>query len=361
MLGSPQEAALYISVFGASTGVKRRKGNVWYKDSMQPHKPPLGALRLVPEYHHRVWGGQHLKPDAEEPVGEAWLIYEEDKVASGPHKGRTLAELAELYGKELLGERVAGQTGSRFPLLIKILDCGEWLSLQVHPNDEQAIELEGPGHFGKTEAWHVLDAEPGAKLISGIKPGTAPDSLAEAIRKGTLVELVQYIEVQKGDTILMHAGTVHALGPSLLIYEVQQTSDITYRIYDWDRPQKGDRKLHIEQSVAVADPTMSGEVHRARGPLRDGDRKQLICCNYFTLELIGAETTLIELDTEGETFHALTVIEGEMQVECTSWSEKLGVYDSLVVPASAGAYTLKPLGKYRALKSSVEPTDDVSS
>ncbi|MDQ5825436.1 MAG: class I mannose-6-phosphate isomerase [Chloroflexota bacterium] len=328
---------------------------------MQPHTQPLGALRLVPQYHDRVWGGKYLKPDAEEPVGEAWIVSEEDEVASGPHEGRTLAEIAEEYGEALLGRLVTSQTDSRFPLLVKLLDCGDWLSLQVHPNDEQAVELEGPEHFGKTEAWHVLEAEPGARLISGVKPGTPPESLAEAIREGTVVELAQYLDVQKGDTILTHAGTVHALGPGLLIYEVQQTSDITYRIYDWDRPQANGRKLHIEQSVTVSNPGMTGEVCRMPHPLRDGDRHRLVCCDYFTLELLSAERQKIELDTGGETFHALTVIEGEMQVEGDGWREELGKYDSVVVPASAGKYTVKPLGKFQALKSSVEPTDDLST
>jgi mannose-6-phosphate isomerase len=326
---------------------------------MQPHKPTLGALRLVPEYHHRVWGGQHLQSNADKPIGEAWLVYEQDKVASVPHEGRTLAELAEEHGEALIGRRVMAQTGPRFPLLIKILDCADWLSLQVHPNDEQAAELEGPEHFGKTEAWYVLEAEVGARLISGIETGTSPESLAKAIREGKVVALAQYIDVGKGDTILMHAGTVHALGPGLLIYEVQQTSDITYRIYDWDRPLEGGRKLHIEQSVAVSNPEMKGDVTPAPKPLRDGQREQLVCCDYFTLELIGSETQPVELDTGGETFHALTVTEGEMQVEGEGWSEKLGQYESVVVPASVGAYTLRPLGRSQALKSSVELTDDV--
>lgn len=308
----------------------------------------------MPEHHQRVWGGRHLDAEADPPIGEAWIVYEQDKVASGPHEGRTLAELAEEYGESLLGKSVAAQTGSRFPLLIKILDCADWLSLQVHPNDEQAAELEGPEHFGKTEAWFVLDAEPGARLISGIKPGTPPDVLAEAIREGKLVELVECIEVAKGDTILMRAGTVHALGPGLLIYEVQQTSDITYRIYDWDRPQSGGRKLHIEQSAAVSNPEMSGEVHRAPQSLEDGDRETVTTCEYFTLELLASESRTIELDTKGETFHAVTVIEGEMQVEGSGWSEKLGRYDTVVVPASTGSYTVRPLGKSQALKSSVE-------
>lgn len=321
---------------------------------MTKSKQLLGPLRLEPEYHKRVWGGHHLKPDSGDLIGEAWVVHEHNKVASGPLRGRTLAELAEEYGEELLGSRVVGATSSRFPLLIKLLDCADWLSLQVHPNDAQAVKLEGPGHFGKTEAWHVLGAEPGAQLISGLKPGTLPETLALAIRGGTVIELAQYLDVQRGDTLMTHAGTVHALGPGLLIYEVQQTSDITYRIYDWDRPQNAGRELHLAQSVAVADATRSGQVYRPERPLRDGEVHNLTCCDFFTLELLGAETQSIQLDTAGRTFHVLTVIEGRMRVSGEGWVEELALYDTLLLPASLGMYTVEPLTKFQALKASEE-------
>lgn len=321
---------------------------------MTENKPRISPLRLEPEYHKRVWGGRHLKPGSDEPVGEAWIVHEGNKVASGPFSGCTLAEIAEEQGEDLLGTRVVERTGSRFPLLIKLLDCAEWLSLQVHPNNEQALKLEGPGHCGKTEAWHVLGAEPGARLISGLKPGTLPEDLEAAIRRGTIVELAQYMAVQRGDTVMTHAGTVHALGPGLLIYEVQQTSDITYRIYDWDRPAHAGRELHIEQSVAVSDANRTGEMYRQERPLKDGEEHSLTCCEFFSLALLSAEKELIHQDTAGQTFHALTVIEGETRVVGQGWVEQLGLYDTLLLPASTGQYTVKPLGKFQALKASVE-------
>jgi mannose-6-phosphate isomerase len=321
---------------------------------MADDKMNAGAIRLVPEYHERVWGGQHLKPDSPRPIGEAWIVHEHDRVASGPYEGKTLGELADKYGEQLLGDVPAKLTGNRFPLLIKLLDCAQWLSLQVHPNDKQAVELEGPGHFGKTEAWYVLDAEPGARLISGIKPGTSPEVLAEAIRNGTLIQHVQYLDVERGDTVMTHAGTVHALGPGLFIYEVQQTSDITYRIYDWDRPRNEGRKLHIEQSVAVSDPARCGESFRPDRPIGDGERQSLARCDYFALELLSGESRTISLDTGGRSFHLLTVIEGRMRVVGEGWSEELGLYDTAIVPAAAGAYRVEPVGSYKALKASVE-------
>jgi mannose-6-phosphate isomerase len=248
---------------------------------------------------------------------------------------------------------VARQTGERFPLLIKLLDCAQWLSLQVHPNDEQAARLEGPGYFGKTEAWHVLEAVPGAQLIAGVKPGTRAVALSDAIRSGTILDISQYITVHAGDSIFMRAGTVHALGPGLLVYEVQQTSDLTYRVFDWNRPQTGRRVLHIEKSLAVVDPNARAEA-RPCPPVPDGGRQVLVTCPYFTLEVLAAHSQEIPLDTLGQTFHALTVIEGAARLLIGEQTLALNRYQSAVVPADVGAYTLQPLGSCRVLKSSVE-------
>ena len=220
------------------------------------------ALQLVPEYRDYVWGGQRLRPGR--LTAEAWVVYEGDRIASGPLAGRTLAEVAAGDPAGLLGERAVRRTGTRFPLLIKILDCAQWLSLQVHPDDECAVRLEGPGHFGKTEAWHVLDAGPGSQIIAGMRPETTAEALAQAIRGGTILDWVQYQEVRPGDTVFMPTRTIHAYGPGLLLYEVQQTSDITYRVFDWNRPMTRGRILHIDKSLAVADPV--GLRAREAGP-----------------------------------------------------------------------------------------------
>src|SRR5205085_5578966 len=164
----------------------------------------LPALRLSPAYRERVWGGRRLAPNAAgraAPVGEAWLVHERNRVATGRQAGSTLAEVAAGLGEALLGRRAAARTGARFPLLIKLLDTADWLSLQVHPDDAQAARLEGPGQFGKTEAWHILEAAPGAELICGLRPGTTPDPLAADIRKGTIHEPAQRPAARAGDTL----------------------------------------------------------------------------------------------------------------------------------------------------------------
>ena len=313
--------------------------------------PGLGGLRLEPRFSERVWGGQRLKP-SDPPIGEAWIVWEENRVATGPFLGRTLAELAREHGPELLGRKVVEQTGPRFPLLIKLLDTAEWLSLQVHPQDEQAVQLEGPGHFGKTEAWHILDAEPGAQLICGLKSGTPRAAVEQAIRDGSVLDWVQYLQVQPGDSVFVHGGTIHALGPGLLLYEVQQTSDITYRVYDWDRPATAGRVLHIDKSLAVTDPD-SGGTRLPAPPIERGSAR-LLACPYFALDLLAGQTEGIGLNTRGESFHAITVIDGSAHVEGQGWRETLGRFETVVVPAEAGQYRVEGAGPFRALKALVE-------
>ena len=305
-------------------------------------------LKLSPEFREYVWGGDRLRP-GHNPTAEAWVVWEGDRIETGELAGMTLGEGAIEFGADLLGSRVFSRTQLRFPLLVKLLDCAQWLSVQVHPNDEQAIKLEGPGQFGKTEAWHILDSQPDAKLIAGLKPGTSADELADAIRNGTVTEHSQYVSVSQGDTVFMPAGTLHALGPGLLVYEVQQTSDWTYRVYDWGRPQTETRRLHIEKSIAVTRPDFTAPVI-PMPVIGDGTRDELVQCEYFTLELLAASSHLIELDTQNETFHAITVIEGKARLQSENESIELEKFQTALVPASLGKYQFQPLGNCRALK-----------
>jgi mannose-6-phosphate isomerase len=307
-------------------------------------------FQLIPEYRDYVWGGQRLRPG--QLTAEAWIVYEGDRIANGPLQGRTLAEAAQELGVDLLGEEVVRRAGARFPLLIKILDCNEWLSVQVHPNDEQARQMAGPDQFGKTEAWHILAADAGAQLIAGVKAGTSAETLAAAIRNGTIVDHARYHAAHTGDSIFMPAGTLHALGPGFLVYEVQQTSNITYRIFDWNRPASAGRALHLEQAVAVTNPQSTGRLQPI-GDLRPDDQRQLIQCPYFTLELLTAQSQSLALDTHGASFHAITVIDGQGAIECEGERIVLHRFETVLVAAKAGAYRLQPIGSVRALKASV--------
>lgn len=308
-------------------------------------------LKLEPAYRDYVWGGDRLRPGID-PTAEAWVVWEGDVIQSGTLAGKTLGEVATQFGDAFLGAKATSRTGTRFPLLIKLLDCAQWLSLQVHPNDEQAVALEGAGQFGKTEAWHILASEPDARLIAGLQPSTSPETLAESIRNGTIIDHVQYAKVKQGDTVFMPAGTLHALGPGLLVYEVQQTSDWTYRVYDWGRPATEKRPLHIEKSVEVTRADFTAPVIPIP-EYGDGTRHTLIECEYFTLELLSAKSKPIALDTKNESFHAVTVIEGKAALQAGDEQVQLEKFQTAVVPASLGGYQFKPLENCIALKSSV--------
>lgn len=308
-------------------------------------------LKLLPSYRDYVWGGDRLRP-GHTPTAEAWVVWEEDQIDSGPLAGKTLGEAAVEFGDSLLGTKAVTHTGTRFPLLIKLLDCAQWLSLQVHPNDEQAVRLEGPGQSGKTEAWHILEAKPDATLIAGLKPGTSAESLASSIRDGSIIDHVQYALVKAGDTVFMPAGTLHALGPGLLVYEVQQTSNWTYRVYDWGRPANEARPLHIEKSIQVARPDVETPVI-PMPECGNGTQEKLIECEYFLLEMLCSSTETIFLDTKGESFQAITVIEGQAVLRSGEESISLDKFQTAVVPASTGRYQVDPVSSCRLLKSSL--------
>lgn len=310
-------------------------------------------LTFTPAIRTYVWGGQTLLsfagPDVVQdgtPIAEVWAIYEENPVTSGIFAGRALAELVREYPNEILGKVVVSRGIQRFPLLIKLLDCASWLSLQVHPNDEQAVELEGPTFMGKTEAWHILEAAPLAQLIAGIKQGTSLENLHAAIGNEKILDLVEYHNVEADDTIFMPAGTIHALGPGLLVYEVQQTSDLTYRVFDWNRPLTNGRALHIEKSISVTDPFSQGRITRQPGA--GNSSIELVYCPYFLLEKLSNSQ---ERDTRGESFHALTVIDGGGYISTLDQKIPLHKFETILVPAVCGTYRLD--GDFQILCASI--------
>ena len=296
------------------------------------------AFQLEPVYREYVWGGRRLRPEAER-TAESWVVYAGDRIVTGALSGLTLEEAAQQQGAALLGTIPFGQTGARFPLLIKLLDCADWLSLQVHPDDRLALELEGAGQFGKTEAWHFIESSPDAQILCGLTPGTPTSVMDEAIRAGTLLEHMRRLDVQTGSTIFIPAGMIHALGPGLLVYEVQQTSDWTYRVYDWGRPATPQRPLHIEKSIAATNVDLSSDL--LPSPAGAG-LHGLVHCPYFTLEMLSSSGEVLDLAVDGSSFHALTVIAGGTLVEGAGWRLQLDRFQTALVPADAGAYRLSP-------------------
>lgn len=306
----------------------------------------LYPMLLEPTLHTRVWGGRrladqlHKQLPTDEPYGEAWELHDSARVVNGVFAGQTLGDLVHTHSAALIGAHHNPAEG--FPLLAKFLDAADWLSIQVHPDDAFARQLENQPR-GKTEAWYVVDAKPGAKLVIGVQPGTPREAIAQAIQANTLDQLVEYAEVQAGDGLYMPAGTIHALGPGLLIYEIQQSSDVTYRLYDWGRVglDGKPRDLHIEKSLIVARTDQLPSITHAS----DGQTVTVFAGDYFQTLRHHLNGETITLDTGGKVFHALTVIEGHFTVKAADGTLSFETGQTVLIPASVGEYELGGSGQ----------------
>ncbi len=242
----------------------------------------MAPFRLAPFFSPRVWGREHLRPwyaetGTVERVGEAWLTGPSCVVQTGPDAGTRLEDLVALRGGELLGSSASSADLERpeFPLLIKLLFPEDKLSVQVHPDDREAHAMQ-MGR-GKTECWYVLEAEPDSTVALGLRPGTTPEQVRSGVANGTLEQLLNQVPVSPGEMVFVDAGTVHAIGPGLVLLETQQMSDITFRMYDYGRP----RELHLDQALAVMKTsTRAGKI--APRPMPGFTR--LIDERYFTVD-----------------------------------------------------------------------------
>lgn len=302
----------------------------------------LYPLKLKPTLHVKVWGGCRLKTHlnktlpTDEPYGESWELHDTSIVINGPLAGKSLRELTRTCGVELIGSGNDPQAG--FPLLAKFIDADQWLSIQVHPNDQQALELEGEPR-GKTEAWIVVHAEQGARLVAGARPGTSRDEVAQAIRGNRLEELVRYAAVRNGDALSIPANTLHALGPGLLIYEIQQSSDTTYRLYDWNRRglDGQPRQLHIDKGLQVADLDHAPNVRRPASDLIvDGEHFKT-----WRHELMQDVRTV----KTGGAFQALTCLEGAIEASVAGCPAiTLAKGETGLIPACFDEFALNGVG-----------------
>ncbi|MEA2026063.1 MAG: type I phosphomannose isomerase catalytic subunit [Chloroflexota bacterium] len=310
----------------------------------------MHPFRIQPDLRPRVWGGTRLTPAGAAPIGEAWLAGPSSQVVGGAAPGATLDELAALHGARLTGGDAS--TADRFPLLAKILDPAHWVSVQVHPNDEQARRLEGPDAVGKTEAWYVIEAAPDAEVLLGARPSVRPEAVRQALRDGGLTGLLRRFRVAAGEAYLVPAGTLHAIGPGVLAYEIQQPSDITYRCDDWGRPPSAGRPLHIEQALACLRPTPWTE--RIRSSAGSDPRGLLIDCEHFVVEYLRlGRDGAVPCDLGMASVHVLTAVTGSAVVRGAGWEERLDRFETLVVPADAGSYQVVVPGD--ALRSAPAP------
>lgn len=322
-------------------------------------KSSLYPLLLTPTIKNYIWGGQKFKqfsdpndhaetPDSNPlPIAEVWAIYDQNLIRNGVFAGKQLSEIVRQMPDDFLGEVSYNCDDKRFPLLIKLLDCKEWLSVQVHPGDQEAKLLEGPGFHGKTESWFFLDTDTGAEIIAGTLPGIEQKEIQEAIANHHVMEIVKSHKMYKNDYIFIEAGTIHALGPGLTVYELQQSSDLTYRVYDWDRPATAGRPLHLEKSAEASKPIMIDPIH-LKGNEYGFGRQKIITCPYFELEHINNKKGTLHLDTENHNFHALTIIEGNAELDYKGQLYKLKKYESILLPACLGDYQMR--GQFTILK-----------
>lgn len=301
-----------------------------------------------------VWGGQRLGthlgkhlPGAE-AYGESWEISDHplhlSRIASGPEKGRTLRELMESESVALLGAAAASH--HQFPLLVKFLDACGWLSVQVHP-DERAVRQLLPGEASKTEAWFVLDAQPGSRIYAGLQPGMTEHRMRSALQTGSVSDCLHSFTPRPGDCVFLRAGTVHAVGGGVLMAEVQQTSDATFRLFDWNRDAHGKpRELHIEQALA--------SMHWDQGPVEPKHvdaftepepgarpaRQVLVSCSYFTLEYVQSRETL-PFVSEGR-LQVVIVVRGQGHWRTASGEEPVSVGQAWLLPAALQRVACQP-------------------
>lgn len=315
----------------------------------------LAPFRLEPTFAARTWGRHDLSPwykpadmpqlnEGADPVGEAWLTGPASKVADGAHAGDTLADVAKQDGEALLGGMAAE---AEFPLLLKLLFPDAKLSVQVHPNDAEAQEL-GLSR-GKTECWYVLSAEPGATVACGLMPGVTVEQLEPAIADGSMETLLQHLPVSKGDMIFVDAGTVHAIGPGATLLEVQQTCDVTYRLYDYGRP----RELHLQQGLAVSKATTrAGKVAPQPVTIGSATGTRLLQEQYFTVDsfTLGSGEQIELADAAGKP-HCFVALDGDAEITTDGVTVKLPGSNAVVVPASAGPVTLKAVGNVEIVRS----------
>ena len=304
-------------------------------------------LLFQPEMKERVWGGRALEqfglklPDG--PIGEGWMIGDHPngttKVVNGELAGMGLDQIREQYGKELFGTKGFSEKNGRFPLLIKLLDCQDDLSVQVHPNDH--YDRLPQGELGKTEMWYILDAKPGAKIIYGLNDEVTREQLAQAIEENRILDCLREIPVEAGDSFYIPAGTVHALGAGILVAEIQQNSDSTYRLYDYNRLglDGKPRELHIEDSLNVIAYEGSGSSYM-KTELAGANQWLTLARSPFFITEKGKVEQAWALQTTAESFVIHIICDGTGTIQWADGELAVKPGECYLIPANLGNYTL---------------------
>ena len=313
----------------------------------------LYPLKFMPVFKNNIWGGQRIKTffktlQHDLPTcGEAWVLSgiedSESTVSNGFLEDNTLNELTEIYMEDLLGEKVFETYGSEFPLLFKIIDTNDFLSIQVHPNDEMALKVHGC--LGKTEMWYILHAEPDATLISGFSKEVNQEEFLQHLKNKTLPDILNYEKVKPGDVFYIPAGRIHAIGPGITLAEIQQSSDITYRLYDWDRMTVDGsmRELHLEKGLAAIDFKEWGS-NKISMSANHKPKNTLVSTDLFTANLLHLHSRISIENPTMETFSAYLCVEGNCKISQDNTAVELCAGEAVLMPACIEEFEIIPEG-----------------
>jgi mannose-6-phosphate isomerase len=323
-------------------------------------------IQFQPIGKSRPWGGDALQRQYGKPfkksdtIGESWELAhrpEESSVAgAGPYKGKSLADLIEEFPEEMIGRDYGLKYRRKFPVLIKLLHCQEYLSIQVHPSDEFASRFESEGN-GKMEAWYVVDCPEGSKIFRGILPGTTPEEFKRMAEEGSLIDCLNEVDVKPGDVVFMPPGTVHTAGGGITLFEVSQNCDLTYRLFDWDRGRMSDdeKQLHAAKGMQMIDFYSMGISKLKPIPVKDiKDHKRfiLVKSDKFSVDSMELTKKTVNIEAHPERFHAYTVLKGKGEIKYgpkKNLSIAFGENETIFVPAATGPYAIKAAGNAHIL------------
>ncbi len=311
----------------------------------------LYPLKFKPFFQEKIWGGDKIKTvlnkdfGKQDNCGESWEISGVEGfvsvVSNGFLAGNNLQELIEIYMGDLVGDKVYDKFGLEFPLLIKFIDAKDDLSIQVHPNDR--LSKERHNAYGKTEMWYVLDADKGAKLNSGFNQEVDKEKYLKSLEEGKLYDILSFEEVNPGDVFFIPAGRVHAIGNGILLAEIQQTSDVTYRIYDYGRKDdKGnERELHTELAVDAISFEYKKE-YKTNYKVVPDTSSEIVSCQYFTTNIIELGKEIEKEYVELDSFVIYICIDGGFTIKHDALSEKVSKGETLLLPATFNSIYLEP-------------------
>jgi mannose-6-phosphate isomerase len=311
----------------------------------------LYPLKFIPQYKDKIWGGKKLreilgKKNATDKAGESWEISSVQGnisvVENGFLAGNNLQELIEVYMGDLVGDKIYDQFGIEFPLLIKFIDATEQLSIQVHPNDEMALKRHSS--YGKTEMWYIIQAEKNSELIVGFNSEIEKNTYVHYLENNTLTEILNYVKVKAGDVVFLPAGRIHAIGAGILLAEIQQTSDITYRIYDFNRLDSdgNPRELHTDLSIDAIDYSFNDK-YKINYLNRINESSELVKCKYFTTNILDFNITIEKDYLQLDSFIIYMCLDGKFVIEYYN-NETINVSkgESLLIPAEIKNLRLNP-------------------